>query len=209
VGDATHDLSGIVGQLDITGGGQAGDTLNVDARIAITGLTGRIYTVGLAAGTAGVSGLGMTIGLNYTGIDAFNLTLGKGGDNLFVEGTNTATHVIDAYLGDDVINIGSISGVTRVYGDRITAASGVTEKGFGGKDTIRVNYGQDGRQTFANGVAALLTVGGGEDDGAGIRGYVDGRACNGVGQRAAQVTAVCADAAEEVVIVGSEARAVS
>jgi hypothetical protein len=67
--------------------------------------------VGLAAGTAGVSGLGMTIGLNYTGIDAFNLTLGKGGDNLFVEGTNTATHVIDAYLGSHQdTDLGTVTG---------------------------------------------------------------------------------------------------
>ena len=106
----------------------------------------------------------MTIGLNYTGIDNFNLILGQGADNLFIEGTNTATNVIDGYLGNDVINIGSISGVTSAYGDRISATSPLSEKGFGGEDIIRVNYGQDGRQTFDNGIAALLTIGGGEDD---------------------------------------------
>ena len=164
VGDASHDLSGIVGQLDINGGGQTGDTLNVDDRAALAGLIGRVYTAGLAAGKAGVSGLDMTIGLNYIGIDAFNLTLGQGSDDLFIEGTNSATNVFDAYLGDDVINISSISGVTSAYGDRISDTSSTAEKGHGGRDIVRVNYGQDGRQTFENGVAALLTIGGGEDD---------------------------------------------
>ena len=35
-------------------------------------------------GYTGLTGYGMTFGVNYRGIDNFNLTLGQGNDNLFV-----------------------------------------------------------------------------------------------------------------------------
>ena len=78
VGDASHPLSGMTGQIDIQGGADAAaDTLNIDNTAAVAGQSGILTASGL-------TGFGMTIGLNYSGIENFNLTLGQGDDNLYI-----------------------------------------------------------------------------------------------------------------------------
>ncbi len=128
--------------------GPNGDKLTVYAGGTV-GLTGT-----LTRDT--VTGLGMIQGIFYTEFEALNLSLSRGNDNLFIESTHAGSTVVDA--GDetstlngtnDVINIGSTTGLT-------------TLRGGDGNDRIRVNYTRDGLQTFLNGIGAPLTIEGGE-----------------------------------------------
>ena len=93
-------------------------------------------------------GYGMDAGVAYAEVQAITLRLADARDVLFIAGTHTGqTDVIggnESGAGDE-INIGAISGPTTI-------------RGGGGDDIIRVNYDQNGVQTFASGVASSLLL---------------------------------------------------
>ncbi|MGB7961606.1 MAG: calcium-binding protein [Propionicimonas sp.] len=81
-----------------------------------------------------VTGLGMSDGVVYLGLEALQLTLGSGGDTLIVRGTSTLTTSIDTGLGPDTVRFGS--GPAGLGGDLTGIAGQVTVNGNGGSDTV-------------------------------------------------------------------------
>ena len=139
------NVNGIKGRLTVTAGTGTADTLKVydggddareNARLTATTLTG----------------MGMTLGVNYAGFEVLKVWLSNGDNNLYVASTHTGVTVIDtgnetAVVNgvNDVVNINSISGTTTVFGGA-------------GNDIIRVNYDAQGQQTFVSGIDGELTL---------------------------------------------------
>ena len=98
--------------------------------------------------------------ITFSSFDKLEVWLGIGNDRLFVDGTPadavTMIHGGNEVAVDnqtnDVINISSIGGYTKVHGGT-------------GNDVIRVNYNEGGLQTNDNGISAALDLhgGGGSD----------------------------------------------
>ncbi|MEY2518221.1 MAG: large repetitive protein, partial [bacterium] len=105
-----------------------------------------------------ITGLGMTLGIEYAGFEELELRLSKGADDFFVDSTPAGSSLLvnggdeAPILNDftDVININSIAGPAIIEGGR-------------GNDIIRVNFDQTGQQTFQNGIAGVLTLRGQQD----------------------------------------------
>ena len=105
-----------------------------------------------------ITGLGMTVGIEYLGFEDLEIRLSKGADDFFVDSTPAGSSLLvnggdeAPILNDftDVININSISGPAIIEGGR-------------GNDIIRVNFDQTGQQTFQNGIAGVLTLRGQQD----------------------------------------------
>jgi Ca2+-binding RTX toxin-like protein len=113
------DRVGIIDSIDgliVIDGGLGLDVVNVDDSGNNAAKAGT-----LTANT--LRGLGLEGGVNYTGLEDFNLWLGTGADVLFIHSTHAgATHV---YAGDgnattnerdDTIGIRSVSGITTIHG---------------------------------------------------------------------------------------------
>ena len=113
-------------------------TLNVDT----AALTGTITTTQRIAG------------LNYYGIDTFNVSLGSGADTLTVETTHTGTTTVNTNSGADRVNVRTIAGVTTIN----TGA---------GADNVYVgtNAGNGDTAGNVNSIGANLTVNGDADGG--------------------------------------------
>src|SRR6185295_3290827 len=88
----------------------------------------------------------------YANFDVLRIWLSNGNNNFYVDSTHTGATFID--LGDeqavvngvnDVLNVNSISGTT-------TVAAGQ------GNDVIRVNFDDQGKQTFRSGIDGVLTL---------------------------------------------------
>ncbi len=92
-----------------------------------------------------ITQLGMAAGIAYAGFSLLNVRLGSGSDNLFVDSTHSSATNLDLGPGNDVLNIQAIAGQTIV-------SAGT------GRDILRVNYLQNGRQSFADGIDAELTL---------------------------------------------------
>ena len=88
-------------------------------------------------------------GIGYSGVEALDIRLGGGDDTFFVDSTPDQ----DAPL---LLNAGATARRRGQHPhDRRADA---TIEGGAGNDTVRVNYGPTGVQTFLNGVGALLTL---------------------------------------------------
>ena len=97
-------------------------------------------------------GMGMTLGVAYTGFEVLKVWLSNNDNALYVESTHAGVTFID--LGDetpvvngtnDVVNISSISGTTTIDAGQ-------------GNDVIRVNFDNQGAQTFRSGIDGELTL---------------------------------------------------
>jgi hypothetical protein len=97
-------------------------------------------------------GMGMTLGIGYTGFDVLKAWLSDNDNVFYVESTHTGVTYLD--LGDeqpvlngtnDILNINSISGPTTVDAGN-------------GNDIIRVNFDSQGKQTFRSGIDGELTL---------------------------------------------------
>ncbi|MFC1820793.1 hypothetical protein ACFLZG_06895, partial [Thermodesulfobacteriota bacterium] len=98
--------------------------------------------------------------VHYTGFDLMALRLGTGPDTIYIGSTSAHPVNVDTGDGDDIVNIGHIS-------DHAVISTGA------GDDILRVNYDQQGLQTFTNGIEAtqylsglpdLELYGGGDSD---------------------------------------------
>ncbi|HEU4841702.1 MAG TPA: hypothetical protein VFT09_09675, partial [Ilumatobacteraceae bacterium] len=105
-----------------------------------------------------LTGLGMTLGIHYLGFEDIEILLSKGADAFFVDSTPAGSSLLlnggdeAPVVNDftDVININTISGPAVI-------------EGGGGNDIIRVNFDENGSQTFNNGIAGVLTLRGQQD----------------------------------------------
>jgi hypothetical protein len=140
------NVNSIKGRLDLDSGDGAADTLKVyDA-----GDTEREN--GEAFPPLSLSGMGMQLGIGYTGFDLLKIWLSDNDNGFYIESTHTGVTFLD--LGDeqpilngtnDVVNINSISGIDDDRRRR-------------GNDVIRVNYNDQGKQTFVSGIDGELTL---------------------------------------------------
>ena len=141
-------LTGIAALLTIHGDGDD-DSLNVDA-------TGDLAANSGALNTTRLTGLGMTSGIVYEGLENLHISLGHFGDTFTINSTEDGVAVtLNSGGGDDLINVGANNGPTTIHsGD--------------GSDTINVIPSANGPVdpavvTAINGSAinGLLTVDGG------------------------------------------------
>ncbi len=126
------NVNAIAGGLVINGQGGT-DVLNVD-------------DTGDGANNSGVltsttlTGLGMGVGLTYSGVETLNVNLGSGHDTLNVQSTNGATiTTVNAGAGNDTITVGS-AGPTTVN----AVAGALFVNGQGGANTLTVDDTGDG-----------------------------------------------------------------
>ncbi len=138
------DTDGIVALLIINGNGGGNDILNVDdSGDSTADLTGNLTSTSIS----GIFGAGGSI--TYGTLEVVNIDLGTGGDVFTVVSTlATVTTTIDANGGADILNVQSISGATTVN----TNADG---------DTVNVGSTAPTPGGDVNGIAALLTINGG------------------------------------------------
>ncbi|HRI80895.1 MAG TPA: hypothetical protein PLF88_00510, partial [Opitutaceae bacterium] len=139
------NVNAIAGLVTVTGDGT--DTLNVDD----TG-DGAANT-GTLTGTT-LTGLGMTSGIAYTGIETLNINLGSGDDTFTIVSTHVGTTTVNSGGGADRINVRTIAGETT-----INAGAGA--------DNIYVgtNAGAGDTGGNVNAIGANLTVNGDADGG--------------------------------------------
>ena len=101
-------------------------------------------------GTASAVPTAMTDGrIRYVGFEDLDVELGAASDQLALDSTGAVTDV-GGGGGDDVIDVETIDHPTRIDGD-------------GGDDTITVNRQPTALPTTGNGIAARLTLDGGND----------------------------------------------
>ncbi|HVZ63437.1 MAG TPA: LEPR-XLL domain-containing protein, partial [Lacunisphaera sp.] len=124
---------------------------------------------GTLTGSA-VTGLGMTLGVNYANFDGLTLTLGSGNDNFTVTNTSAGTTtLVDGGLGADIFGIDGSTGALTLAGNdgddqfnaRATGGS-VTLAGDAGNDTF--NLGSRAPTMTGgnlNALAGAITVDGG------------------------------------------------
>jgi hypothetical protein len=138
-------LNGLAGRLEVDGGTGSADTLKLFDGGDIQRENGRLSS-------SEIVGLGMTLGVGYTGFDVFKAWLSNGDNNLYIASTHTGTTYIN--LGDepailngtnDVVNINSTGGPTTIDAGQ-------------GNDVIRVNFDVQGSQTFRSGINGELTL---------------------------------------------------
>src|SRR5581483_7894070 len=90
-----------------------------------------------------LTGLGMTLGIQYTPLDLIDIRLSNGPNTFFVNSTRPRT-TLHVYGGDQPV-------VVNQYSDLITVKSiggPATIEGGNGSDLLRVNYDAAGNQTF-------------------------------------------------------------
>jgi Ca2+-binding RTX toxin-like protein len=137
-------LEGIAALLTIEGSEPASgsDVLNVDD----SGDTGA-NTGALTAGT--ITGLGMTGAIAYGTVETLNIDLGSGGDTFTIESTHAGETHLHANGGADTVNVQSVAGESSVDGGS-------------GDDTINVGGAAPAAGGTLDGLAAPLTVSGGD-----------------------------------------------
>ena len=92
-------------------------------------------------------GLGMAVGIDYFTAEFMNVFLGLGADTFFVQSTHANETMVDGGLSGDIINVGSIAGLTTIRGND-------------GDDHIYVNVDAASAETHVNGIGALLRLDG-------------------------------------------------
>ena len=112
----------------VTVNGQGGtDTLNVDDSGAVAASVG-------ALSASDVTGLGMTAGIGYAGIESLSIGLGSGADAFTIQGTAAlAATTLTTNDGDDRVVV----------------------RGTGGATTIRTNAGNDAVDVLATSAAKI------------------------------------------------------
>jgi hypothetical protein len=101
-------LNGIAGPLTLLGQFDL-DVLNMDDTGSTSAKTGTL------TGTT-LTGFAMAGGITYSELEAVNIALGSGSNQLSIAETHTGSTSVQAGAGTDVINIQSINGPTRVAG---------------------------------------------------------------------------------------------
>jgi hypothetical protein len=143
-----NDASGnafIRGRLTVSGGEGTGDTLKVYDAADNSDENGVLSSDSL-------TGLGMTIGIDYTHFETLKIWLGDGDNGLYIDSTHEGVTFIDTgdeapapNVDNDILNINSTSGATTIdLGE--------------GNDVVRVNYDSNGRQTGLSGIDGVLTL---------------------------------------------------
>jgi hypothetical protein len=136
-------LNGLAGRLEVDGGTGSADTLKLFDGGDTTRENGRLSA-------SEIVGMGMTLGVGYTGFDVLKIWLSNGDDNLYIASTHTGVTFID--LGDeqaivngvnDVVNINSTSGPTTIDAGQ-------------GNDVIRVNFDVQGSRP--SGAASMASL---------------------------------------------------
>jgi hypothetical protein len=121
----------IVGRLEIDAGTGNADALKLYDSGDTTRENGRLSS-------AEIVGMGMTLGIGYTGFDVLKVWLSNNDNGYYIDSTHTGVTFID--LGDeqpvvngvnDVVNVRSISGPTTIDAGQ-------------GNDVIRVNFDDKG-----------------------------------------------------------------
>ncbi|MBL8479225.1 MAG: hypothetical protein JNK59_07945, partial [Sterolibacteriaceae bacterium] len=135
----------IVGRLEIDAGTGNADTLKLYDSGDTTRENGRLSS-------AEIVGMGMTLGIGYTGFDVLKIWLSNNDNGYYIDSTHAGVTFVD--LGDeqpvvngvnDVVNVRSISGPTTIDAGQ-------------GNDVIRVNFDDKGEQTFVSGIDGELTL---------------------------------------------------
>ncbi|HWS57763.1 MAG TPA: hypothetical protein VN257_04430, partial [Actinotalea sp.] len=144
-----------------------GGTVNdVDAKLTVVGGTGpgpitgndllAVDDTGDTAANTGeltfdwITGLGMAVGITYTGFELLTVDLGSGGDTFTIHSTHAGSTALTSNNGADTVIVRSVSGVTSV-------ATGA------GDDTVRVSSTLTGIGGNLVGIAAPLSITGGAD----------------------------------------------
>ena len=159
VGDTTAEIDPVGGVLDAF----TSSVNHLDARLTIAGEAGdgdslRVYDAGDAVKESGrmradeLTGMGMALGIRYTGFEVLKVWLSDGDNAFFVESTpagvtylNTGDETPVVNATNDVINIKSTSGAMTIDAGN-------------GNDVIRVNFDANGNQTFVSGIDGELTL---------------------------------------------------
>ena len=157
-------VNNLVGQVTVNGGGDS-DTVNVDDTADTTSNTGTVTATSL-------TGLGMGNGINYSSVEALNISLGSGGNTFTVSSTNAATTTtLNSGSAADTINLLADSGLTYINAQggndtiNIQSTSAVTNVNTGA-GTNTVNVGSLAPTTGGivdNIQGALIIVGSGSD----------------------------------------------
>ena len=146
----TSTLDDIQALLTIDAGAGADDTLSVFDSGDTSANSGRLTATEL-------TGLGMFLGILYAEFELLALNLSNGNDDFFIETTHAT--LVDIHLGDET----AASGVTNDVITIETIAGITTIEGGTGNDLFRVNYDDQGNQTFVNGIGAELSLHGQDD----------------------------------------------
>ncbi|HTD67143.1 MAG TPA: calcium-binding protein, partial [Candidatus Limnocylindria bacterium] len=150
---ALNDVNGayIHGRLSLFGDGGFSDELKIydsgDTSGIPEGGTVRFFEV---------VGFGMTQGIGYEGFEVFKLWLSDANNNVFIQSTHEGVTFIDTGDEEPVVN-----GENDVVNIQSTSGSATIDLG-GGNDVVRVNYKNDGSQTFLSGIVGELTLHGQE-----------------------------------------------
>ena len=112
VGSKAPQTGGVVSAISaplLIAGGRGRDVLNVDGSGSNLPETDTLTATTL-------SGLGMPNGITYGNLAALAISLGSGGDNFTVLGTQTGSTLINAGAGNNAFNVQAVSGNTLVNG---------------------------------------------------------------------------------------------
>jgi len=146
----TSTLNGISAPLTLAAADGA-DTLRAYDSGDAGPNTGRLDAASLT-GLGMTAPAGMTAGIASTGFENLDVWLSQGVDAFFVHSTPLDSVLeLDLGGGDDVLNIRSLGGTTVVGGGLFDPESGPGD-GVQDDDTIRVNYDENGQQTFQSGL---------------------------------------------------------
>ncbi len=144
-----------------------GGTVNdVDAKLTVVGGTGpgpitgsdllAVDDTGDTAANTGeltfdwITGLGMAVGVTYSGFEFLTIDLGSGGDTFTIHSTHAGNTALTSNNGADAVIVRSVSGVTSV-------ATGA------GDDTVRISSTLTGIGGDLVGIDAPLSITGGAD----------------------------------------------
>ena len=141
--DSGGTVNGIHGLLTVRGGSGA-DGLTVDDSGDAADNNGTLTATTL-------TGLGMSQGIDYGGLESLDILLGSGHDSLTVAGTHAGTTALTAGAGNDAIHVRGIAGATDVHAGA-------------GSDTVTVGSLAPTLGGTVNGIAAPLIVRGDEDE---------------------------------------------
>ncbi len=131
--DAGGTVNLILAPLTLIGG-EGEDTLNVDD-------SGDSEPNSLTLTADSITGLGMSDGIGYSGVESLNIALGSGGDILNIQSIGSAT-TVNAGPGADTINVGSMAPDAGGTVNLILAP--LTLIGGEGEDTLNVDDSGDG-----------------------------------------------------------------
>ena len=152
---AGGNVNGILGAVVVDGDGS--DTLNVDDTGSTVAKAGT-----LTAST--LTGLGMGLGISYSGVAALNISLGSGGNSFIIGNTNAATvTTLNSGAGSDTVNLITDSGTTIINTQtgidtvNVTNDAGTTTINTGGgNDTVNIQA--TGAVTTVNNTAGADTI---------------------------------------------------